>query len=346
VNDTEHARALRECRAILERNSKSFALASRFLAPAARDRAAAVYAYCRRVDDAIDDAPSAQQPRALAALKEELERCYSAELQALHDPALRAFRVVALGSGLPQRYPRELIDGMAMDVLGATYASLDDLLLYCHRVAGVVGLMMCHVFGITRDDALLPASHLGIAMQLTNICRDVQEDWALGRLYLPRDLLAAHGAPALPARITGPFPNEPPVVSAMQRVIRDLLHEADRYYASAEQGIVALPFTAGLAVRAASGLYHAIGLEVAARDFDPRQGRAVVPGRKKLALAARAGLQHARELGPFLRERIVLGQRARAPRRGLDFPENVLPPRTQQAAQKSPGCESLPQRSR
>ncbi|MFT3928307.1 MAG: phytoene/squalene synthase family protein [Myxococcales bacterium] len=330
-NSPSHALALRECREILEQNSKSFALAARFLAPDARDRAAAVYAYCRRVDDAIDDAPAAEQPAALERLKRELEECYAEPdmATALGDPALRAFRAVALNSGLPIRYPRELIDGMGMDVLGARYETLDDLLLYCHRVAGVVGLMMCHVFGITRDDALLPAAHLGIAMQLTNICRDVQEDWGLGRLYLPRRLLLAAGATQLPRDIRGPFPSDPALLSAMQEVMRTLLREADRYYTSAERGISALPFTAGLAVRAASRLYHAIGLLVAARDYDPRCGRAVVPTPRKLALALSATRDHAREFPRFLDERLVQGQRARPPARQLDFPEDVLPAATE-----------------
>lgn len=320
-----HAQALRECREILERNSKSFALAARFLSPAARDRAAAVYAYCRRVDDAIDDAPPEAQPQALLVLKEELELCYG-DAPLGNDPALRAFRAVALHSGLPRRYPSELIDGMAMDVRDAQYETLEDLLLYCHRVAGVVGLMMCHVFGITRDEALLPAAHLGIAMQLTNICRDVHEDWGLGRLYLPRQRLLAAGASALPRAIAGPFPSDPKLIAAMRHVIMELLREADRYYASAERGIVALPFNAGLAVRAASRLYHAIGQQIAARDFDPTRGRAVVPKAQKLALALRATVDHGRALGDFARERWLAGKHARSPSMELDFPQDVLPP--------------------
>ena len=114
----------------------------------------------------------------------------------------------------------------------------------------------------------------------------------------------------------------------MQQVMMDLLQEADRYYASAEHGIVALPFTAGLAVRAASRLYHAIGLEVAAQDFDPRQGRAVVPQKQKVALAMRAALEHGRGLGAFARERWLEGKHARSPTLELDFPQDVLPSNT------------------
>ncbi len=324
--DPKHLRALGACRAILERNSRSFAFAARFLDPGARDRAAAVYAYCRRVDDAIDGVSRDEQPRALRTLQEELDRCYTSALSELSDPVLRAFRVVILETGLPRRYPEELIDGMAMDVRDTRYTTREDLLLYCHRVAGVVGLMMCHVFGVTRDDALLPAAHLGIAMQLTNICRDVREDWTLGRLYLPRQLLAAHGAPAVPQQIAGPFPTEPRLLAAMQGVIGELLREADRYYASAERGIVTLPFTAGLAVRVASRLYRAIGVLVARAGCDPRRERAVVPGARKILLALGASVDHGKDLRPFARERILFGRRVRAPARALEFPEDVLAP--------------------
>ena len=320
-----HADALRECREILEQNSKTFALASRFLAPDVRDRAAAVYAYCRRVDDAIDGASVADQPEALAQLTRELELVYRTTAPLDH-PALRAFRVVALQAGLPVRYPRELILGMGMDVQGARYETLHDLLLYCHRVAGVVGLMMCHVFGITRDEALVPAAHLGMAMQLTNICRDVQEDWRLGRLYLPRQLLLSHGARDLPEVPCGPLPSDGRTLAAIAGTTRELLHEADRYYASAQRGIRFLPFTAGLAVRAAGRFYQAIGGRISARAHDPRCGRAVVPSGQKWGLALEAAGGQLADLPGVVRERWLYGKYPRPPGMELSFPEDVLPP--------------------
>ena len=88
---------------------------------------------------------------------------------------------------------------MAMDVADTRYRTFDDLFAYCYRVAGVVGLIMCHVMGVRDDRALVPAVHLGIGMQLTNVCRDVAEDWDRGRLYLPEELLARHGSARQPA---------------------------------------------------------------------------------------------------------------------------------------------------
>jgi phytoene synthase len=312
---------LRECREIMEHNSKSFALAARLLPPASRDEAAAVYAFCRRVDDAIDGAPQEAQPAALQQLYDELDALYRDEPQ--HEPALRAFQAVVQSTGLPRRYPAELIEGMAMDVRNARYETLEDLLLYCHRVAGVVGLMMCHVFGITRDDALHNAAHLGIAMQLTNICRDVQEDWSLGRVYLPSAMLTAAGAPVLSPE-AWPFPDDAPTIAAIQQVTKALLSEADRYYASADRGVPALPFRAGLAVRAARRLYHAIGTVVAAQDFDPRRGRAVVSKPRKLRLVSQALSAHLFALPVTTLVRVAKREGVRTPGRELSFPEDVL----------------------
>lgn len=314
---SEDEQVLRACREILEHNSKSFALAARLLSPTARDRAAAVYAFCRRVDDAIDDTPPAAQAEALSVLQQELKRLYAGDT--FQAPSLRAFQAVVKVCNLPRRYPSELIAGMAMDVQETRYETLEDLLLYCHRVAGVVGLMMCHVFGLSRDEALVNAAHLGIAMQLTNICRDVQEDWSLGRLYLPRNMLDAAGAAPLPQQVSGPFPQDAATVAAMQSVMRSLLAEADRYYASAAHGISALPFRAGLAVRAAGTLYQAIGVLVAERRYDPRRGRAVVPLKKKLALVASSSRQHLATFPIWLGER--LAHAPRPPQRELLFPD-------------------------
>lgn len=305
----------------MEHNSKSFALAARLLPPASRDQAAAVYAFCRRVDDAIDGAPREAQASALQTLYDELDGVYRGEPQ--HEPALRAFQAVVESTGMPRRYPAELIEGMAMDVRDTHYETLDELLLYCHRVAGVVGLMMCHVFGITRDDALHNAAHLGIAMQLTNICRDVREDWSLGRVYLPVAMLTAAGAPTL-APGAGPFPDDATTIAAIQQVTSALLREADRYYASADRGVPALPFRAGLAVRAARRLYHAIGTVVAAQNFDPRRDRAVVSKPKKLRLVSQALSAHLLALPRTTLVRVAKREDVRTPRRELSFPEDVL----------------------
>ncbi|MCX5746523.1 MAG: phytoene/squalene synthase family protein [Proteobacteria bacterium] len=284
--------SLASCRDSIAKNSKSFALASRLLAPPLADRAAVIYAWCRRADDAVD-APGEDGRvgedvhAAVARLEGELDAIYADDGSSPPaDPILVAFAAVVHERGIPKVYPRELVAGMAMDAIGTSYVTLDELIVYGYRVASTVGLMMCHVFGVRDDAALTNAAHLGIAMQLTNICRDVVEDWARGRLYLPDDLLAACGAPGLRARLGAPvgdLPREP-----IAHAIAELLATADRYYASGNAGIPALPWRAGIAVRAASSIYARIGGELRDRDHDALAGRAFVPGWRKSLHAAAA----------------------------------------------------------
>lgn len=202
---------------------------------------------------------------------------------------LAAFAEVVDARAIPRRYPEALLDGMAMDVAGARYATVDDVLAYAWRVAGVVGLMMAHVFGVSDDAALVPAAQLGIAMQLTNICRDVAEDWTLGRLYLPDDLLARHGAGGLAVELGRPLPRAAHPAIAHTR--RDLLALADRYYRAGDRGIPALPWRAALAVAAARRVYAAIGDRIKRARYEVTAGRAVVPASTKLALVARGAAQ-------------------------------------------------------
>ena len=270
-------------------HSKSFALASRLLGPRLRDQTAVIYTWCRRADDAVDEG---HDPHALGRLHAELDDVYAGRAT---EPVLAAFGEVVRERAIPRCYPEELLAGMAMDARGMRYDTMDQLLLYAWRVAGVVGLMMTHVFGISDDDALVPAAHLGIAMQLTNICRDVTEDRARGRCYLPAELAGDQRAQ-----------------------VRALLALADRYYASADRGISALPMRAAIAVRVAREVYAAIGDEIAARDYDVTE-RAVVSARKKRTLAAAAVA------------RIVLtsparlfARRARVPRRTLELGDAAI----------------------
>ncbi len=309
------ADAIEQCRAVLHEKSKSFALASRLLPKESRDPIAVLYAFCRYVDDAIDLADRKSRPAALRMVRTQVEAIYSGEH--LDDPTLQAFAAIVSAHKLPHLYIDELIAGMEMDVWRTRYQTLDDLFLYSHRVAGVVGLLLCHVMGVRDESALRNAAHLGIAMQFTNICRDVDEDLRDGRMYLPEAML---GGPIseLPAIGT---PERRALLGAVER----LLDEADRFYRSAEFGLAALPLRCALAVRAASLLYAGIGEKLRARGCDPFLGRAVVPTWKKLWLALRA-LAYAPRwlLASALRPR-QLPHGYRPPTRTLLFPRNVLP---------------------
>ena len=286
VKGSEKTDAIARARAVLAAKSRSFALAGRLLGERERDRAAVVYAFCRRADDAVDLAPAAERAAAVRRLGAELDAVYGG--RPTGDTVLDAFGEVARACGIPREYPAELVAGMEMDADGRRYETLEELLLYCYRVAGTVGLMMCHVLGLHDERALPRAVHLGLAMQLTNICRDVEEDWRLGRLYLPGALLAEAGAADLAGALGGPLPAA--ARRPVARVVERLLAEAERYYRSADLGIPDLPARAGLAIRTARLVYAAIGDEVARRGFDPLAGRAVVSDRVKALLVGKAAL--------------------------------------------------------
>jgi uncharacterized protein (DUF2141 family) len=146
--------------------------------------------------------------------------------------------------------------------------------------------MMCHVMGAKSSDALALGKDLGIAMQLTNIARDVLEDWSRERLYLPEDLMTESGAPGLQLSLGRPFPRS--AATATARAIGTLLNWADGYYASGDRGLRYLSFRCAAAVYAARLVYSSIGTVLRRRGCDPLSGRAVVPKTRKLALAVRA----------------------------------------------------------
>jgi 15-cis-phytoene synthase len=309
--------AVRTCRDVIVRHSRSFALASRLLPGRVRDEAWVVYAWCRRADDAIDAAPPEAQQAALVRLREELAAVYDGGQQT-GDPTLAAFQSVVRLRRLPRAYPEALLDGMAMDVRGQRYETIADLLRYAYRVAGTVGLMMCHVMGVQRDHALVHATHLGIAMQLTNICRDVAEDWRLGRLYLPAELLARSGIGWLAGiRPKGELPQE--ARAPLAQVVTHLLELADAHYRSGKRGLPELSWRCALAVGTAGAVYGDIGRVLEQRGCDVTAGRAHVSTPRKLWLTARTALWMTARAPAYLWRRLW---HRRAPR----IPERVFRP--------------------
>ncbi len=298
---------LRECRRILARHSKSFDLASRLFPRARRDEVAALYAWCRHCDDAIDLAEGSQRAQALTALRAELKLVYSGA--AVDDPVLRCFQGMVRRRQIPIDYPSELLEGMAMDVRHVDYETLDDLLTYCWRVAGTVGLMMCHVMGVSDRKAAHHAAHLGIGMQLTNICRDVVEDWRLGRVYVPLALLE----PGFRAGLPSPEEREATLPSGARKAFRpaleSLLSTAERYYASADRGMAYLDPRSALAVRTARLVYAEIGRRIESGGCDVLAPRAVVPLTRKLQLVTRALLDFASDRRRWSHARLVAPDR-------------------------------------
>jgi len=270
---TPDSRAL--SRAVLRRHARSFSWAARLLPPRVRADATALYAWCRRCDDAVDLAPDPATARAaLARLRAELDDVYGA--RDLAEPMLAGFQDVVRRVALPRRPCDELLDGMEMD-LGSEirYASFDELVVYCRRVAGTVGLLMAHLCGVRDAATLATASDLGVAMQLTNICRDVAEDERRGRVYVPAELLRGVRVPTAGGADTS-------------RAVAELLRRADDFYGRGDRGLAALPASCGLAMRAARLIYAEIGAVIARRGCDVTRGRAVVSPARKLWLVVRA----------------------------------------------------------
>ena len=267
------------CTVLLRRGSRTFFAASRLLPARLREPAPVLYAFCRLADDAADlasdDAP-------LSAIRRRLAQIYDGAPQPL--PVDRALADLVQDFALPRGLLEALFEGFAWDAAGRRYRTLDELLDYAARVAGTVGAMMAVLMGRRAPATVARACELGMAMQLTNIARDVGEDARNGRLYLPRQWMREAGLDP-DAWLAAPQFNE-----ALGSVVARLLATADALYARADHGIAALPRTCRPGIRAARLLYAEIGAELARRSLDSVSQRTVVPTGRKLRLLARAFL--------------------------------------------------------
>ena len=264
------------CAALLREGSRTFHAASRLLPSDAREAATAMYAFCRVADDAVD--VDGGRMIALSRLRERLSLVYAGEPMAL--PPDRAFADVVRRFGIPEALPAALLEGFEWDVLGRRYHDFPELCGYAARVAGTVGAMMCLMMGVRSPRALARACDLGVAMQLTNIARDVGEDARNGRLYLPLDWMRAAGIDV------DEWMRRPAFGPQLVPVLRRLLEEADVLYRRAAAGIRELPASCRPAMEAARILYAEIGREVERAGYDSISRRAVVPGWRKAGLVA------------------------------------------------------------
>jgi phytoene synthase len=268
--------------AILSRHARSFAFAARLLPRADRSRVARLYALCRTVDDLADEDGSADAACRLARIAAALADGGD------HDPLVRDARALFSGRDVGLAAFGDLVHGVRGDLGRVEIADLDGLDAYAQAVAGSVGLMMASLFDVPRRFHA-QAADLGKAMQLTNICRDVAEDAAKQRRYLPATL-----CPWSPGQIAVPTAR---VLADVRHAVAVLLARADDLYASGQGGLGALPPRVRLAVAVAAALYRGIHGVLRARDCDPMQGRVHVPALSKLRLAVGAGvgLIHGRE---------------------------------------------------
>jgi len=262
----------------LAAKGRSFHFARRLLGAAHAERATRLYGFCRHIDDLADEAPA---PDAARFTLETI--AHALEVGASDDPGTRDLLEWMRQCHIDPAIPINLIRGVRSDLDPVRIADTDELLRYCYRVAGTVGLMMSVALDAHDPRAGAHAIDLGIAMQLTNLCRDVQADAEAGRRYLPASLVGE----LEPAQLVQPVPT---LQAMLRRSVGTLLDLADTYYRSGEDGLCYLPARARYGILTALQLYRAIGWRLRARGCDPWAGRVVVPFGAKLWIAGRVML--------------------------------------------------------
>ena len=259
---------------ILAQHGKSFYWASLFLGPKLAERAAQLYQFCRFVDD-LADGDLSERKESLEDIRARLEG-HSVAV----GPEIESFLQLASENNIPLIAARELLDGMLSDQTAVAFNSEAELLRYCHAVAGTVGLMMCRVLNCKDQRADSFAIDLGIAMQLTNIARDVLEDAKMERRYLPASWINVPASKISASNVAC----RAPVASAIERVL-DL---AEEYYASALVGIKLLPFRSRFSISVALRIYRQIGVLLQRRHLRWWDGRIYVPASEKVLLTLRS----------------------------------------------------------
>lgn len=258
------------CEAVTAVNSRSFFIASRFLPREKRRSVRALYAFCRKSDDIVDKpAIGRGDPD---AVRDALASWQSRSLKQKadgKDPVALAWSDARRQYGIPSRYAEQLIQGVAQDITVRRYQTFVDLTSYCYGVAATVGLMSMHIIGFTGVDAIPYALKLGVALQLTNVLRDVGEDWKAGRLYLPLEELRKFGLDEKDIEAGA-------VNDRWRAFMRFQIGRTRQLYREAWPGIALLHTDGRFAIAAAAGLYRAILTDIEAHDFDVFSRRAHV----------------------------------------------------------------------
>ncbi|KXK55203.1 MAG: phytoene synthase [Chlorobi bacterium OLB7] len=280
------------CRLVTLRHAKTFYFASRFLSHNKRNACYAVYAFCRYVDDLIDQqvahsggiADGAAIQRTIAQWQCDLDRVYAGDSGAT--PVMVAWGDTLRRYNISRNLPDELIEGVMMDLRPAVrYRTFDELYTYCYKVASVVGLMTSEIFRYSNPAALNHAVDLGIAMQLTNILRDVGEDWRMNRIYLPQQELQAFGLDdnaVARGKVTLEF----------RRLMEFQIERANSYYRSAQRGIRMLEPDSRLTVTLMSHNYQGILEAIRRNNYNVFTQRASVPLPRKLLSVPKLLVRH------------------------------------------------------
>jgi phytoene synthase len=277
----EIERAYRYCQDVTRTHAKSFYFCARFLPREKRRAIYAIYALCRHVDDAVDAASVRDEwdaQREVERWRAQLDAVYRGVLNDGASPVLVAWRDMLTRFSIKHELPLELMRGVLMDTHIKRYETWDQLRIYCYRVASVVGLMSSEVFGYSEPATLKYAECLGLAMQLTNILRDVGEDARINRIYLPREDLRKFGyteGELVAGEVNDNF----------RQLMRFEIARTREFYRAAEIGIPLLERDARFTVLLAARLYARILCEIERNDFDVYKRRAHLSFAEKLRAA-------------------------------------------------------------
>ena len=257
---------------VIQHHSRSFSLAAKMLPRTIRADVVKLYAWCRWCDDAVDEAANhLKAQECIKLLKQDVEKIYQG-ITPEHAASLWLESLVTK-YGITQQWPFDLLEGMESDVNAEPIQSIEELNEYCYRVAGTVGLMMAKIMGADGEDALDCAKALGMAMQLTNIARDVDEDWRRGRRYIPKKWLSVI-----------PKEDASPTNQQVRLGVEELLILADQYYQSGYEGLMYLPNGCRMPIRLAGKIYQEIGHEIRRQDFCVMDKRIFVARKDKIRL--------------------------------------------------------------
>lgn len=238
----------------------------------------ALYCFCRYADNLVDKPRDRSHAEILAEVASfEAELIIAYRTGESEHPVINSFIVVAKRYGIPQEYPLLLIKGITMDMNQNRYQSFADLHVFCYRVVAVVGVMMTYVMGYQSEEAFYYAKKLGIAMQLSNILRDIKEDKDMSRIYLPLDELAQFGV------------SEEDIIHERMSdnlvgLMKCQVSRAHHYYEEAQKGIALLHRDAQFAIYTASRVYRGILYQIKNNNYNPFLGRVYVSHGKKMAI--------------------------------------------------------------
>lgn len=270
ISQNELEKAYKYCENVTKSHAKSFYFAAKFLPKHKRKAVYPIYAFCRHVDDAIDEIGDGDEALAIQVVEDwklHLNAVYRKDNKEQRtknkeqDQVLLAWQDLLKTYNIPQKLPFELMQGVLMDTHIKRYETFDELYVYCYRVASTVGLMASEIFGYEDEKTLEYAEALGIAMQLTNILRDIKEDAAMDRIYLPQEDL--HKFNVSEDQIFANKYNENFV-----ELIKFQINRANNYYAIAEKGIALLAKDTRFTVLLASRIYKQILQKIEAQKYN------------------------------------------------------------------------------